>query len=245
MKYMGSKGRIAKLILPLILKNRGLNQWYVEPFVGGANMIDKVNGNRIGADVNPYLIECWLKLQTGWMPPIDIPRDVYNTARDIYNKADLTIEDMGYIGYIGFSGSYGGRFFEGGYAGTVTTKNGSIRNYPREAYNNVVAQIPHIRGIKFECSEYHELEIPDNSIIYCDPPYNGTKEYAKSGFDSEVFWNWCREKVKDGHKVFVSEYNAPPDFECIWERGVSSSLSSNGKFGGNKKSVERLFTFNN
>lgn len=55
MKYMGSKARHAKELLPIILANRTEGQWYVEPFVGGANMIDKVNGNRIGADIKSIL----------------------------------------------------------------------------------------------------------------------------------------------------------------------------------------------
>lgn len=38
---MGSKRRIAKDILPIILENRKENQFYVEPFVGGCNLIDK------------------------------------------------------------------------------------------------------------------------------------------------------------------------------------------------------------
>ncbi len=49
MKYMGSKARYAKSILPIILASRQPDQWYVEPFVGGANVIDKVSGPRIGA----------------------------------------------------------------------------------------------------------------------------------------------------------------------------------------------------
>ena len=32
---MGSKNRIVNEILPIILKDRKPNQWYVEPFVGG------------------------------------------------------------------------------------------------------------------------------------------------------------------------------------------------------------------
>lgn len=36
MKYMGSKARHAKELLPIILANRKQGQWYVEPFVGGA-----------------------------------------------------------------------------------------------------------------------------------------------------------------------------------------------------------------
>ena len=56
MKFMGSKRRIAKHILPIILKGRQPNQWYVEPFVGGGNMIDKVDGLRLGADYDKDVI---------------------------------------------------------------------------------------------------------------------------------------------------------------------------------------------
>ena len=35
MKYQGSKNKIAKHILPIILKNRTPDQYYVEPFMGG------------------------------------------------------------------------------------------------------------------------------------------------------------------------------------------------------------------
>ena len=57
MQYMGSKNRIAKEILPIILKNKTEEQVYVEPFCGGCNMIDKVEGKRIANDYNEYLIE--------------------------------------------------------------------------------------------------------------------------------------------------------------------------------------------
>lgn len=42
---MGSKSRIAKEILSVMLPYR--KNWYVEPFCGGCNVIDKVDGNRI------------------------------------------------------------------------------------------------------------------------------------------------------------------------------------------------------
>ena len=66
MKYMGSKNRIAKHILPIMLaecEKQGITKW-VEPFVGGANMIDKVEGPRIGNDSNPYLIASFRLLIT-------------------------------------------------------------------------------------------------------------------------------------------------------------------------------------
>ena len=88
MKYMGSKNRIAKHILPIILKDRKENQYYVEPFVGGANMIDKVNGLRIGSDVNKYLIALWKGMQQNLDRPYIIDKELYSLTRTAYNNDD-------------------------------------------------------------------------------------------------------------------------------------------------------------
>jgi len=50
MIYVGGKTRIAKENLLIILADRKPGQAYVEPFVGGANSIDKVDGIRIGGE---------------------------------------------------------------------------------------------------------------------------------------------------------------------------------------------------
>ena len=39
---------------------------WVEPFVGGANMIDKVDGKRIGNDSHKHLIALHKALQDGY-----------------------------------------------------------------------------------------------------------------------------------------------------------------------------------
>ena len=77
----------------------------------------------------------------------------------------------------------------------------------------------------------------------CNPPYQGTTEYKDREFDHEQFYEWCREQAKH-NVVFVSEYDAPDDFECVWSQEVKSSLSANGVSGGSKKSVEKLFKVN-
>lgn len=250
MKYMGSKARIAKHILPIILKDRKEGQWYVEPFVGGANIFDKVAAPKLGNDANIYLISMWLGLCNGWTPPKEISKELYNSCRTIFNKykfnaLDLDKEEKALIGYVGFNGSYGGRFYDGGYAGVVTTKNGKVRNYPLEAYNNTISQIPNLVESDWLSVSYEELNLSSGtSVVYCDPPYKGTKEYTSastSGFNTEAFWDICRKWVSQGNKVFISEYNAPDDFVCVWEQEVKSSLSANGKIGGSKSSVERLF----
>lgn len=232
MKYMGSKSSVSKELMPIILKDRKENQPYVEPFVGGANMIDKVDGKRIGADFNKYLISLWKELQSGWIPAY-IEKDKYNDIRA--NKDNY--EDY-IVGWAGICCSYCGKWFSG-FAGETKTRNG-VRNYQTEALFNVLKQVPKIKDVEFICSDYLDLVIPNNSIVYLDPPYKGVTKYPPD-FNHDVFWEYARIISNEGHSVYISEYEAPEDFECIWQRKCQSSLSSNGEIGGSKISVEKLF----
>lgn len=236
MKYMGSKDRIAKKILPIIL-NCDLNSDYVEPFVGGFNMIDKIpsfNRKRIANDKNNYLISLFSKLQNGWIPPKKVDRETYNLVK---NNKDLYPPEL--VGYIGFCCSYSGKWF-GGYAGETKTKQG-LRDYQDEAFRNLMNQVQKIKDIELYSEDYFNFPIKNGSIIYCDPPYEGTTKY-KDDFNHKDFWDWCRIMSKN-NKVFISEYNAPEDFECILEINAKSSLSANGIYGGCKISTEKLFRF--
>lgn len=59
MVYQGSKSRISKYIVPIIQKYIDKNNidTYIEPFVGGANVIDKIKcKTKIGTDLNKYVI---------------------------------------------------------------------------------------------------------------------------------------------------------------------------------------------
>lgn len=228
MVYMGSKNRIAKELIPIITADLEEDMWYVEPFVGGCNMIDKVQHPlKLGADSNKYLIALLQYVQAGGVLPEHIDKDVYLRV-----KANPDEYDKWYTGFCGFIASRNGMFFST-YAGICNTKQGE-RNYLREKRNNLLKQ--DLSGIKLECCSYDELVIPDNSVIYCDPPYNGTTKY-KDSFDSDAFWQWCRDKAKEGHTVYVSEYNAPEDFKCIWEKQINSNLG-----GTSKTATEKLFT---
>ena len=230
MKYMGSKNAIAKEILPIMQSVRNNRTW-VEPFVGGANMIDKVNGNRIGNDLNHYLISMWEALQNGWEMPDFVSEEMYKDLQQ--NKDDRPPE---LVAFVGFNTSYGGKWF-GGYARGENSK-GQPRNYTYEGKRNILKQLPKLKDVKFTSAPYLEMEIPPNSLIYCDPPYEGTTKY-KDGFNHEEFWNWCRVKVKEGHIVFVSEYNAPNDFKCVWNKTLTCDLAKR-----DKDRTERLFTPN-
>ena len=113
MKYVGSKNRISKQITPLIQKciNDNEVKIYYEPFVGGANMIDKIKcDKRVGNDLHKELIALFQKLQTGWELPLHISEEEYNNVR--LNKDKYP--DY-YVGLVGFNSTFGAKYF-GGYA---------------------------------------------------------------------------------------------------------------------------------
>jgi DNA adenine methylase len=230
MKYMGSKNRIAKHILPIMLAERKPDQWWVEPFVGGANLIDKVYGKRIGADINHYLIDALITIRDC---VLDLPKNNSEFTEEDYKQLRKS-GDYKYKGYAGFAFSYSGKWL-GGWRRDRLGK----RDYVNESYKNALKQSPLLQGVRLVNESYLDLRIPENSLIYCDPPYEGTTKY-KDDFNHDIFWDWCRTQTKSGHTVFISEYNAPEDFECVWQKEIVSSLT---KDTGSKRAVEKMFRY--
>jgi glycogen debranching enzyme len=114
----------------------------------------------------------------------------------------------------------------------------AVRDYISEQIQNTLAQVESLRGVEWFCCDYSELTIPANSLIYCDIPYKGTKQYAISkDFDYERFYNWCRDMKSKGHIVFVSEYWMPDDFICVWEKPVKTTMNQTTTINA----IEKLF----
>ena len=94
---------------------------------------------------------------------------------------------------------------------------------------------------------YQDFKLPEPSkcVIYCDIPYKGTEKYnhdgAKISFDYEAFYNWVREKAKQGYKIYISEYQMPSDFAEVLTIEAQSLLSSKSP----KKVKEKLFKYEN
>ena len=228
MKYMGSKNRIAKEIIEIMSWVRKPGQYWVEPFVGGGNIIDKVENPRIGSDANIYTIQA-LRAIRDYLE--DLPRN--NKEFTEKNYRNLRRDDSyPFKGYAGFAFSFGGKWL-GGWCRDKECK----RDYIAESFRNAVKQSSNLQGVKLLHKQYDKLNIPPDSLIYCDPPYENTTKY-NTYFNHRKFWKWCRQKVNEGHTVFVSEYKAPSFCECIWSKKIVSSLT---KDTGSKKGVEKLF----
>lgn len=233
MKYVGSKNRHSKEILQIILKNRKENQLYIEPFCGGCNIIDKVDNPRMANDSHFYLIEMWKALvNKNWEPPQSISEAEYKHIQ--YN---FKLYPSELVGFVGFCCSYSGKWW-GGYARGKNSK-GLERNYCLESYKNIMKQVPRLKGVGFRHEDYLELNIPNDSLIYVDPPYFQTTKY-KDFINYNEFWNWIRY-ISKHNDVYISEYNAPSDFICLWQKEVNNTLV---KHTGSKKGIEKLFKYN-
>ncbi|AIW03086.1 DNA methylase [Proteus phage PM 75] len=229
MKYMGSKRRIAKHIIPIMVEaadKADITKW-VEPFVGGANLIDKVPDRfeRVGYDLNEHAIYALKDIRDGADGlPDSVTEQEYNNMKGS-PAASVT-------SWARFECSFGAKF-EGGYA-----RNKTGANYAIYGRNLALKQSPLIQGVKFIHANYRDLSFTD-SLIYCDPPYQNTSGYKTGKFNHDEFFDWCRLQAKS-NVVFVSEYNAPEDFELVWQGEIKTNFASDRKKATHNR-VEKLF----
>lgn len=241
MKYIGSKAKIAKDIVPILQSyiNKYGIKTYIEPFVGGFNVIDKIEcENRLGNDIDPLVCEL-----------VDVCREypaLLSVVETPTKEHYYDVRDNGckyapwYRAAVLLFASYNSRVYGGCYGATATTKDGKTRNYFEESKANFQRQLPSLGGILVGCCDHKDLRIPtrEKALIYCDPPYSEGIGYGKD-FDSTTFWQWCRERSAEGHVVIASEYIAPPDFKCIWQHNTLTHLNNRNKVA----KTEKLFIY--
>ena len=235
MKYIGSKAKLSKYIVPIIQNEIDTNGsiYYMEPFVGGANVIDKIQcENKIGYDINKYLIALLKQAQadTSVFPKTITEEEYYNVKYDKDKYPDW------YVGLVGFCASFASSFFDG-YA------RAKDRDMPNEGIRNIIKQSPNLKNIHFETKNYLDINDVMGYTIYCDPPYyqkNSKKPiYVGVGrFDEKSFWDWCR-KIGKNNNLIISNYEAPDDFTCIFEK-EHRIFSKNTK---QPIAIERLYKY--
>lgn len=242
MKYVGSKNRISKYIIPFIqscIDDNGIEK-YIEPFVGGFNIIDKINcKEKIGNDIDCLpidLVNEALK-NPNFLDSLPFPypsKEQYYEIRDNPDKYE-----NGYRAAVLLFASYNSRVYGGCYGAYAKTKDGAIRNYFNEAKNNFLKQLPNLKDVSTSRVNYSDLVIPENSMVYCDPPYACGIGYSVN-FNSNDFWSWVRNQSENSY-VIVSEYEAPEDFISLWSMDIKTHMNNRGKL--NK--VEQLFAYKN
>lgn len=74
--------------------------------------------------------------------------------------------------------------------------------------------------------DYLDLQIEENDVVYCDPPYLNAN-YRYSGFDDQRFYEWLNNLPTDN--IFISERQILPHTELYMDLGAKSSFSKNNK----------------
>ena len=127
----------------------------------------------------------------------------------------------------------------------IDRANSATENEPtalhRLQYRERQLSLPRKSGGRFSnitssVLDYAKVEIPNDSVIYCDIPYEDTNVYNKAeGFDYERFYDWCEHQTQP---VFISSYQMPDDrFDYIEEFSHRSTLSATA----NNLVTERIY----
>lgn len=242
MRYCGSKRRFMKYLRPILTKEMEEDSFFFDLFGGGMNVVCEIDTpNKVAVDYNKYVVALWRELQLHGMKniPLTVTEEEYNDIKRSYNNNDGKYENY-LIGYVGTCCSFGGSWFNG-YARYNPNKK---EDHIKEAYEGLKKQVEKFKYLgetTFVYDSYDNIErlFSENDIIYCDPPYASTKKY-ETDFDNNAFWDWVRKTSKKVKRIYVSEYEAPEDFECIWQMEKKDGL---GRKKGEKQNtkVEKLF----
>ena len=233
MVYMGSKRRIAKEILSIILADRQPGQIVYDIFCGGANLTIHIPPPVVAVDVNKYLIALFdFAKNTPENLPKFIGKNLYYDIKKNKNKYPDWL-----VGYAGFLCSYMCKFF-GGYADITTTTGGGIVDFQTRQKQSIIREIEYYRDIDFVCASYENLNLSSGSIAYFDPPYKDTTTY-RNDIDYDHFYTWLKLQKMKGIKIFISEYDMPFPFREVWRASISCHLSREEKA---QIKTEKLYT---
>ena len=127
-------------------------------------------------------------------------------------------------------------------------------NSPTERYRAIREQIKAQRPQRFQIehealerlqalerleafgTDYRDIKIPPNSLIYCDIPYSDTDcgGYGGGNFDHDAFYEWALQQ----DNIFISEYKMPMNFIEIAniEKTVLCGVQNTNT------AIERLYT---
>lgn len=234
MRYLGGKHRQAKAIEQVVRELKGSRTRYVEPFIGGGSVFSRVAplfDTAIGADASPSLVELWrASVIDRWEPPVTMDKATWLSQQ----KAT----DSALRAWAGYAASYNGKWF----AGYGPTAAG--RDYLAESARGLARKVSPLHahpGISFVCADFATHHVDSNTVVYCDPPYEGTETYkAAEPFDHARFWSTMNAWHFAGALVLVHEYAAPEGWHVVHETNRVETMHHGGPSSGVRK--ERLFT---
>lgn len=211
---------------------------YVEPFVGGAglycHLYDLWKGwgdtQFILNDMMPYIVDIYRLVQTDTEYFIsevgkydDIVRSLKPEERqpwfyEMREKASsLSDNEKTVLVYVLMKTAFNGNFSFG--KNNKLTASSAINEDRRipEILNesNIREWNKALQKTNIHLGSYEDLTIPDNSFIFCDPPYRSTSVNYGNGFSDEdhvKLIEWCRQHSQNGNTVWLTNTDAGDGF---------------------------------
>jgi DNA adenine methylase len=175
--------------------------------------------DRLANDLCEPLIVLYQSWLAGWRPS-PVSEERYQELKAKKDPRDPI------TAFAGFGLSFGGKFF-GGYA-----RNARQDDFFGQARNSLTRKLKKCEGVEFTNLDFEDLNIPDGSLVYLDPPYRNTIGYKATGeFDHDRFEAWAKA-LSRRCVVAISGYEPADGWTEVANFAKRSCLSSK---------TERLF----
>lgn len=241
MRYWGGKTRVAKDVCKALEAVTDGHELYWEPFAGGLSIFSAFafQGPRFATDLNPALETLYTAWTGGWRPTMD---DITEEQWRHYEATQDPLDPM--TALVGHGCSFGGKWFKS-YAritkrshrpsdfdkGRVSLLSSGVRSLDRKF--KAMEQGGDVTFGTIDALQVRPEDLPPNTLIYCDPPYQDSTMGYGIPCQTPDFWPWFRS-MATLHTLVVSEYEGPSDWPSVQvcRRGGQSSFATR---------TERLF----
>lgn len=224
MQYLGGKKEISGWVAEQIIALKGHRAQYIEPFVGSAAILEKVASHFkecFAGDINQDLIDLWLCIQQGWVPPSYVSKELWQELKNDPQPSALRA-------FAGFCCSYRGKWFSG--YDPIRVSKSYLHDPAVYGRNSLLRTAPLIADVTFRCCDYGSWLPNSNSLVYCDPPYAKTTQYANvPKFDTDRFFGVASKWVANGALVIISEQDVYPGWEILAKRTRKSKIKKTEK----------------
>lgn len=220
MRYHGGKHLASRPIAAILADTDRAR--YLEPFVGGASVLAAIAPHfqtAVAADSSIDVILMWQAVTDGWTPPEDMSKEQYECLRHSPPSA--------LRGFAGHACSFGGKWFAGYAAPSKPRPRVPYgENFARSGSRSCVKKAAAFSNVTWVVSDYRGWSPDQEWVVYCDPPYVRTTRHREQ-FDTDQFWMVMDQWSDRGAQVFVSEYEAPPGWACVWEKNTPRKMEGN------------------
>ena len=213
-KYMGGKNMISKQLTDFIKSQVDPSKYeFYDLFCGSCGIVKNMTEFKkvIANDIETDLYLFWKD---------DFALDFFRNEEE-YKRYKLDPIPSQRRCFYRFFMSWGGRSWGGYLERRIYKDREKDRDFFSEFKNSYNKIKPMLKNVEFHNKSYLDFDM-ENSVVYCDPPYEGTQGYG-SPFNHIEFWQRMRYLSKK-NIVFISCEEHPPDFIVVWKKEKLRSL---------------------